>query len=93
VKTAAKWRYHVQAAYYSDGYRAAFGEAPKGFAFIAVEKDPPFMVAFYVASEAMTLRGRLDYKADLATFDRCRATDTWPALSDSPIIIDLPKWA
>jgi hypothetical protein len=51
------------------------------------------MVAFYVASEAMTLRGRSDYKADLATFDRCRATDTWPALSDSPIIIDLPKWA
>lgn len=93
VKSAAKWRYHVQAAYYSDGYRAAFGEAPKGFAFIAVEKDPPFMVAFYVASDAMTLRGRADYQQDLRTFDACQKTDTWPALSDSPIIIDLPKWA
>lgn len=93
AKSIAQYRYHVQAAYYSDGYEAAFGRQPKGFVFIAVETEPPFLVAVYVASEAMILRGRADYLADLETFRRCRDTDTWPGYATAPITIDLPKWA
>jgi exodeoxyribonuclease VIII len=93
AKSIAKYRYHVQAAFYSDGYRAAFGEAPRGFVFIAVETDPPYLVAVYVSSEAMTNRGRFDYRADLETFRECQDTDTWPGYSNAPLTIDLPKWA
>ena len=93
AKSIAQYRYHVQAAFYCDGYRAAFGEAPKGFAFIAVETEPPYLVAVYVASSTMILRGRADYLDDLAKFRECRDTDTWPGYSSAPLTIDLPKWA
>lgn len=93
AKSIAQYRYHVQAAFYSDGYRAAFGEAPRGFVFIAVETEPPYLVAVYVASEAMTQRGRIDYQTDLDTFRRCQESGTWPGYSDAPLTIDLPKWA
>ena len=93
AKSVAQYRYHVQAAFYSDGDRAAFGEAPRGFVFIAVETEPPYLVAVYVASEAMTNLGRHDYRADLETFRECLAADTWPGYSSSPLTLDLPKWA
>jgi exodeoxyribonuclease VIII len=93
AKSVAQYRYHVQAAFYSDGYRAAFGESPRGFVFIAVETEPPYLVAVYVASETMTSRGRIEYQADLDTFRECLATDTWPGYSSSPLMLDLPKWA
>lgn len=93
AKSIAQYRYHVQAAFYSDGYKAAFGEAPRGFVFIAVETEPPYLVAVYVASEAMTQRGRIDYQTDLDTFRRCQESGTWPGYSDAPLTIDLPKWA
>jgi hypothetical protein len=93
AKSIVQYRYHVQAAFYSDGYRAAFGEAPKGFAFIAVETEAPYLVAVYVASADMVERGRLAYQANLETFRECLATDTWPGYSSSPLTLDLPKWA
>jgi exodeoxyribonuclease VIII len=93
AKSVAQYRYHVQAAFYSDGYKAAFGEAPRGFVFIAVETEPPYLVAVYVASETMTNRGRIEYQTDLDTFRECLASDCWPGYSSSPLTLDLPKWA
>lgn len=93
AKSIAGYRYHVQAAFYSDGYEAAFGSPPRGFVFIAVETEPPYLVAVYVASEAMVIRGRADYLADIETFRRCRDADEWPGYSDTPLTLELPKWA
>jgi exodeoxyribonuclease VIII len=93
AKSIHQYRYHVQAAFYSDGYKAAFGEPPRGFVFIAVETEPPYLVAVYVASETMTSRGRIDYQTDLDTFRRCSDANEWPGYSDAPLTIDLPKWA
>ena len=93
ARSIAQYRYHVQSAFYSDGYRAAFGEPPRGFVFIAVETEPPYLVAVYVASEAMTQRGRIDYQTDLDTFRWCRDHNDWPGYSGHPLTIDLPKWA
>jgi exodeoxyribonuclease VIII len=93
AKSIANFRYHVQAAYYSDGYTAAFGEAPKGFMFIAVEKTAPYLVACYLLSDLAVIRGRAEYKEDLQTLKQCLATDVWPGYSQKPLVIDLPKWA
>ena len=93
AKSILAYRYHVQAAFYSDGYRAAFGEDPRGFVFVAVETEAPYLMAVYVASEAMMQRGRVDYQTDLDTFRRCQESGTWPGYSDALLTIDLPKWA
>ena len=93
AKSIANYRYHVQAAFYADGFKAAFGEPPRGFAFLAVEKTRPFLCALYVLDAKAVLRGRSEYEADLDVLKRCRETDTWPGLPDAPVILDLPKWA
>jgi exodeoxyribonuclease VIII len=91
-KSIANWRYHVQAAFYSDGYEQEFGEPPKGFAFLAIEKEPPYLCAVYLIDYKAVLRGRSEYQADLRTLRKCIDTDTWPGLSIEPTRIDLPKW-
>lgn len=93
ARSIANYRYHVQAAFYSDGYAAAFGSPPKGFMFLAVETEPPYLVACYVLDAKAVIRGRAEYQQDLATYKTCVETDTWPGLSADPIIIDLPRWA
>ena len=93
TKSIAQYRYHVQAAYYSDGYTAAYGKPPTAFMFIAVEIEPPHLVACYVASAAMIARGRADYQTDLRTYAWCLERDEWPGLAPRPVFIDLPRWA
>lgn len=92
-KSVAQYRYHVQSAFYSDGYAAAYGATPPGFVFIAVETEPPYLVACYVASAAMIARGRSDYQTDLRTYAWCIENDEWPGLAPEPVYIDLPRWA
>jgi exodeoxyribonuclease VIII len=93
AKSIAAFRYHVQAAFYSDGYAEAFGEMPRGFMFLAIEKDPPYLSACYVATDAMIMRGRMEYQRDLDTYARCLETGEWPGLTRGVTEIDLPKWA
>jgi len=93
AKSIASFRYHVQAAFYSDGYKQALGEMPRGFSFLAIEKEPPYLSACYVATTAMVARGRMDYQRDLDTYARCLETGIWPGLTRGVTEIDLPKWA
>lgn len=93
AKSIANYRYHVQAAFYGDGYKAAYGEEPKGFAFLAVEKDAPFLCALYVLDAKAVLRGRSEYQADLEVIRQCRESGEWPGLPQAPTVIDLPRWA
>jgi len=58
-KDIAKYGYHIQDAYYSDALNA------KAFIFLAIEKEPPFMVGIYVLSPADKELGRTLYKKAL----------------------------
>jgi exodeoxyribonuclease VIII len=93
ARSIANFRYHVQAAFYSDGYTAAFGEPPRAFVFLAIETEPPFLTALYVLDPKAIIRGRAEYERDLETYRVCRNTGEWPGLADQPLVIDLPKWA
>ncbi len=88
-----KYRYHVQAAYYLDGWEEATGEKPSKFLFVAIEKKPPYAVACYLADEGMVRQGRAEYLADLALYEECLATDNWPAYPEIVQEIMLPVWA
>lgn len=88
-----KWRYHVQAAFYSDGVEAVSGESLEGFVFIVVEKSPPYACAFYVLDADALEVGRRDYRAKLATIAECRSDGVWPGYSDFIQTVSLPAWA
>lgn len=86
-KSVATWRYHVQANW----YQRPFAEAEQ-FLFIAVEKQPPFLVGVYAATAAMVAAGGRVAERDLAVLAECRATGRWPGYSDEIQPLDLPRW-
>lgn len=82
--SARKYRYDVQAAFYSDGYEAATGEH-YSFIFIAVSDTWPHVVRCYSAPDDMIADGREKYIDDLNNYSRCLAENGWPASLDNKI--------
>jgi len=76
-RSALKYRYDVQAAFYIDLYEAHYGCRCEGFIFIAVEKTPPFGVGVYVIEDEDIERGRVKYQADLERWREAKANNKW----------------
>ncbi len=87
------YRYHVQSAFYLDGYHNVTDEPVGDFVFVAIEKKPPYAVAMYHANEAMVEQGRNEYLRDLEVYRECLAMDVWPGYSEEITSILLPRWA
>ncbi len=87
ARSCAKFRYHVQAAFYLDGLKG------KHFTFIAVEKSPPYAVGVYVLGAEEIEMGRYMYKRDLMRLAECKISHSWPAYSDRIEELKLPAWA
>lgn len=93
MRSAYKYRYHVQAAWYLDGLEAAMGVKADAFMFLAVEKKAPYAAAFYYADDAMIAAGRAEYRKHLRTFAECQRTGQWPGYESKLLPLSLPKWA
>jgi exodeoxyribonuclease VIII len=91
-KSVANYRYHVQAAFYSDICQE-IGLDIKAFVFIAVEKNPPYAVSVYELDFDSIEVGRTLYQRNLETYRRCLEADHWPAYSQSIETLSLPRWA
>jgi len=92
-KSIANFRYHVQAAFYTDGVSQVTGQKFDKFVFIAVEKTPPYGVAIYAIDDASMDAGRFEYKRNLETYLKCKTKNSWPGYSDKLQPINLPSWA
>lgn len=94
VRSIAKWRYHVQAAFYSDGFAVAHNlSEPRPFVLVFVEKAPPYAVGVYVLDHDAMDRGRELYRRDLARLAEAKSSECWDAYSTEIETIELPKWA
>lgn len=92
ARSVWKYRYHVQEAWYRDGFKAA-GADLEDFVFVAVEKKPPYAVAVYQLDEDAVTRGALAYEANLRRLAECIERDEWPAYGAEIRELALPKWA
>ncbi len=92
IKSITNYEYYVQAAFYSDGYAAAFGEQSKGFVFIPQEKEPPYLSAMYTLDADELVFGRKIYKERLKRYAECLSKDEWPGYEDSIIDLWLPSY-
>lgn len=92
-RSAWQYRYHVQAAFYTDGYTIDRGYSPEGFVFIAVETTEPYQVAVYHADEAIVSAGRQTYIPELLIYQECRRTGQWPGYGDEIQPLRLPAYA
>jgi exodeoxyribonuclease VIII len=93
ARSVAKYRYHVQAAYYMQGIEHATGTRPEGFVFIAIEKKPPYVIGVYVLDEASLLIGDLEFRADLNQYAQCVTMNEWPSYGENRVqTLGLPAW-
>nr|DAE07958.1 MAG TPA: Exodeoxyribonuclease 8 [Siphoviridae sp. ctbLB3] len=93
AKSCANFRYHVQAAFYSEGIYQTTGQRPKGFVFIAVEKTAPYAVGVYELDEAALMLGRELFQRDLDTYSTAKQNQQWYAYSPMIETLSLPAWA
>jgi len=84
--------YHVQAAWYVDGYARAVGIG-KPYVIVAVEKTPPHIVQVYRVPERHLELGREEYSAWLDRLVWCREHSRWPGYADDELELELPRWA
>lgn len=87
------FRYHVQSAFYLDGYEAVHKKASPGFVFIVVEKKPPYAVSLRMVTAEYVDIGRRAYLDDLATYARCLRENEWPGYGLEVREIHPPAWA
>lgn len=92
AKSCAQYRYHVQAAWYSDLLKAAGLEA-QAFYFVVVEKSAPYAVAVYELDAESIQLGREAYQRNLDTYKACLESNQWPAYSQYVESLSLPRWA
>lgn len=92
-KSAANFRYPVQTAWYNDVLDAAFGEHPPVWAFLAVEKKPPYCVGIYFTEDDQIIRARIAARRNLERILECKRTNVWQDYGYEPQPLLLPAWA
>lgn len=95
ARTVAKYRYHVQDAFYRHVVASATNcdADDLSFIFVAVEKKPPFAVALYQLDELAALQGWVDAREDLRRYKAAKDTGKWGGYSPRIETLSLPRWA
>ena len=83
--------YHISAAFYIDGVKAATGDECE-FVIIAAESKAPFSTIVYTLNYNAIELGRQLYKEALVKVAECQKTGIWPSYGDEVLEIDLPHW-
>lgn len=94
TRDVVNFRYQMQAAWYLD-LAESLGHPALGFAFVAVEKKPPYFPAVYELDEEALDLGRALNRHALDKYAVCRETGSWPGYSgDQPWrTLSLPAYA
>lgn len=89
---AAKLGYHLQWAFYHDGYEALTSKSARMIE-IVVESAAPHAVAVYVIPDDILAQGRDEYRRLLGVLEECEAMDAWPGPAPTEEHLTLPSWA
>jgi exodeoxyribonuclease VIII len=90
-RSSFKYRYHVQSSFYYDGMKQN-GINVDAFIFVAVEKEPPYLVNVFFAPQNSLDFGRETYIEDLQTYANCKNTGIWHGYSEEIKPLNLPSW-
>ncbi len=88
---AAKLLYHLQFAFYYDGYSTITGREPR-VVEIAVESAPPHDVVAYVIPAEVLDVGREEYRKLLDELAKCERSNRWPGRAENEVLFELPAY-
>lgn len=89
---AARLGYHLQWAYYADGYQLVTGRKARKVVEIVVEPEAPHAVVVYVIPDDVQLQGEEEYVALLNRLAEHQRTKEWPGPAPGEQILTLPSW-
>lgn len=91
-RSAAKYAYHQQAAWYEQ-IALDLGQQVRGFLFIAQEKTAPYLTSVTELTADAVARGAELNRRALERFRDCTDSGYWPGYGDGITAIDLPRYA
>ena len=89
------YTYYMQAGMYPEVFNM-LGAGPRinDFVFICVEKEPPYSIAVYRASEQDREIGLQSFRRNLRRFSIHKKANSWPSYNDDKVVdTELPAWA
>jgi hypothetical protein len=92
VKSIVEYGYDVSQEWYRDTYRWATGEEVE-FAFVVVEKRPPYLVAHYRLPEQFVAMGSRKANEARVQYAEFTASGVWPGYSPEIEPLEPPMWA
>lgn len=92
-RSCARYGYHRQDAWYSDGWTQATGEPVLGFVFGAVESAWPHDAVPYMLDEQARAKARAQIGSLLQLHADCTAAGHWPGIASEITALSLPAWA
>ena len=75
MRSAINYGYHIQAAMYCEGVGKNLGDCD--FAFIAIEKEPPYCINIMQADEYFIRHGKEEFCRLMNVYSRCRKSGNW----------------
>jgi len=92
ARAVARYGYVAQQAHYVSGGGSLLGDVPL-FAFVAVEKQPPYAVGVYVIDASAVSAAFERVRSAYRRYMECKASGRWPAYSQLVESIQVPAWA
>ena len=92
-RTVEEYGYHVQDAFYRDGWTKAGGGDVDAFIFIAVESASPQVYQIFELDQFDRDDGHAIARSALRTYADCLEKDEWRGYSSGVVSIGRPKWA
>lgn len=93
ARQIARMRYHVQDAFYSDGYALAAEVDVLGFIFLAVETEYPYAASAVMLDDNAREQGRAEFRRNLDAYAACLKSGQWPGYPTGIQPVSLPAWA
>lgn len=93
ARSVARYGYHRQAAWYSDGWTQATGEPVLGFVFGAVESAWPHDAVPYMLDDEAVTKARAQIENLLDLHAQCESAGEWPGIGREITTLSLPAWA
>jgi hypothetical protein len=90
-RSCEQFAYDRQESFYRDGW-AALGERVDDFAFVAVGKKPPYLVAVYTLAASSVYEAAAQNRQSLRTLADCLGKGEWPGLPVAIQELELRPW-
>lgn len=90
--SVAKYEYAVQRAWYLDAHKAITGDTDAEMIFLAVEKEPPYLVAKYQVPMTWAEKGNRMAATARKKWVECMNAGRWPGYPEEIQLLDEPVW-